>query len=345
MLTGYLDSTAREVRYLLGELSEDEAKRFEELCFTDDRIFEELLVAEGEVIDAYVNESLPAPGRRHLEKRLNKSQRLRDRLAFARTFAGAVPDIQLEELPVAPAELPSRNASPPIASLAWWRRLFTDSPERRPTWTMALAACVIFVLLGGAIVIVQSVRLSRESQRLVAERTAIERERETLARISAEQNTRLEASASEFEAQQRRLAEARAQLEELQQRASQMERDRGDQPKAGTPTMAALILYAGSVRSGEGPAEVKITPGTSQLSLGLVLETADYRSYDVVIKDAQKKEAFSRKGMRLRLGKTLSLIVPTTQLKPGTYDVAVRGVASSGATEHLRTYQFRVISE
>lgn len=344
-MTGYLDSAAREVRYLLGELSEDEAKRFEELCFTDDRVFEELLVAEGEVIDAYVNESLPTPGREHLEKRLKKSERLRDRLAFARTFAGAIPDIRLEELPVAPAELPSRNASPPVPSLHWWRRLFTDSPERRPAWTMALAACVIFVLLGGAIVIVQSVRLSRESQRLVAERTAIEREREALARISAEQNIKIEASASELEAQQRRIDGARAQLEELQKRVEQKEREGSDHQKFGLPTMATLILYAGSLRSGDGPAEVKLSPGASQLPLGLFLETADYRTYNVVIKDAQKKEISSKKGLRLNSRKTLFLKVPTTQLKPGTYDVAVSGVASSGVTEHLRTYQFRVIGD
>jgi hypothetical protein len=210
---------------------------------------------------------------------------------------------------------------------------------------MALASCVILVLLGGAAVIVQSVRLRRESQRLESERAAIEREREALTRLSAEQNTRIEVSASELEAQQRRIAEARAQLEELRKRAQQTEREGRDQQKAGTPIMATLILYPGSLRGGDGPTEVKIPPGASQLPLGLVLETADYRSYDVVIKNAQKKEIFPKKGLRLHPRKTLFLKVPTTQLKPGTYYVDVSGVASSGATAHLRTYQFRVISE
>jgi len=81
-LAGYLDTKALEVRYLLGELSEEEEKKFEHRSFVDDRAFEELQIAEGEVIDAYVSERLPAQAQRHLERRLEKSPRLRDRVAF-----------------------------------------------------------------------------------------------------------------------------------------------------------------------------------------------------------------------------------------------------------------------
>lgn len=349
-MAGYLDTTAREVQYLLGELSEDEEKSFEELYFIDDQAFEELQIAEGELIDAYVSERLPARARKHLEQRLKKSPRLRERVAFARTLARAIPDIRLEELPSAPAELQSPNANPPgtlsvVSPVPWWKRFFKDLFDRQPAWTITLASCVIVVLLGGAAVIVQSVRLRRESQRLASERAAIDQEREAMTRLSAEQKTRSEASASKLEAQQRSIAEARAQLEALRKRAQQTEREGIDQQKAGAPAMATLILYAGSLRGGDGPAEVKIPPDASQLPLKLVLETAYYRRYDVVIKNAEEKELFPKNGLKLRPGKTLFLKVPTTYLKPGTYYVDVSGVASSGATKHLRTYQFRVISD
>lgn len=349
-MAGYLDTTAFEVRYLLGELSEEEEKKFENRYFADDRAFEELQIAEGEVIDAYVNEKLPAQARKRLEQYLEKSPRLRDRVAFARTFAGAIPDIRLEELSLAPSEIPSPYADSlvtpaPVLPLPWWKRIFKVSLAWQPAWTMALASCCILVLLGGAGVVVQSVRLRRATQQLASEKAAIEREREALTRLSAEQNTRIEASASELEAQQRRIAEARAQLEELQKRMQQLERDGPDHQRIGSPTMATLILYAGSIRSGGAPIEVKIPPGSSQLPLGIVLETADYRGYGIVIRDAQKKEIFSKKGLRLDLHKTLFLKVPTNQLRPGTYHVEVSGLASSGVAERLRTYQFRVISD
>lgn len=346
-MVGYLDRTALEVRYLLGELSEEEEKSFENRYFADDQAFEELQIAEAEVIDAYVSEGLPAQARLHLEQRLEKSPRLRERVAFARTFAGAIPDIRLEELPVAPQVLPSPRLSPPVIPHSvstfprrrWWQGLFKDSFERQPALTMVMAACVALVLLGGAAVVVQSVRLRRESQRLADERAAIERQREEL----NQQNNKIEQMTSELKAQQSRNAEELAQLEELHQGSKAKEGS--NQQKATTPIMATLFLYAGSLRSGGRPEEVRIPPGTSQLPLGLVLETTDYGSYNVVIKDAQKKEVFGKPGLRLRPGKTLFIRVPTTQLTPGNYTVDVSGVAPSGATEHLRTYQFRVISD
>jgi len=346
-LTGYPDSTALEVRYLLGELSEEEERNFESRYFANDQLFEELQIAESEVIDAYVSDRLPAQARKHLEQRLAKSPRLRERVAFARTFAGAIPDVRLDQLPVGPAELPSPNVNPPVIpspvpTLPSWKGLFKGLFELQPALTIALTACVVLILLGGAAVIVQSVRLRRESQRLVAERAAIEREREELNRIAAEQNTRIAGRTSELEAQQRRNAEESARIEELRQ--SEKQKEGSNQQKSPTPTMATLVLYAGSLRSGGGPEEVKIPPGARELPLKLVLEAADYQSYNVVIKDAQKNEILGKTGLRLRAGKTLFLKVPTTKLTPGNYYVDVSGVASSGP-EHVRSFQFRVISD
>jgi hypothetical protein len=346
-LAGYLDSASLEARYLLGELSGEEEKSFETRYFANDQAFEELQIAESEVIDAYVNERLPAQARKHLEQQLEKSPRLRQRVAFARTFAGAIPDIRLEDLPEASARLPSPNLNPPVipstvTTLQWWKGLFKDLLERQPALTTVMATCVLLVLIGGAAVVVQSVRLRRESQRLVSERAAIEREREELNRIAAEQNTKIEEKASELKAQERHNAEEVARIEELRQTAK--EKEGSNQQKAPPSVMATLFLYAGSLRGSGGPSEVKIAPGASQLPLGLILETADYRSYDVVIKDAQKKDIFAKNGLSLRPGKTLFFKVPTSQLTPGDYSVDVSGIASSG-TEHVRTFQFRVISD
>jgi hypothetical protein len=164
-----------------------------------------------------------------------------------------------------------------------------------------------------------------------------------LNRTAADQNTRIEEKASEIKAQERRNAEIQARLEALEQKLKPKEV--GLQQKATTSSMATLFLYAGSLRGGGGLAEAKIPPGAFYLSLGLILETSDYRSYNVVIKDARKKEVFETNGLSLRAGKTLFLKVPTVKLTPGgDYSVDVSGVASSGIEEHLRTFQFRVIS-
>ena len=349
-MTGYLDSTSLEVRYLLGELSEEEEKSFENRYFANDQAFDELQIAEGEVIDAYVSESLPAQARKHLEQQFARSPRLRTRVAFARSFAGAVPDIRLEDLPDTSAELPSHRLYAPVIPptdatpqrSSRWNNIFNDSFRRQPALTMLMAACVVLVLIGGPTVVVQSVRLRRESQRMATEKAAIERQREELNRIAAEQNSRIEAKESEIKAQELRNAEELARIEELRQTTK--EKEGGNQQKAPHSVMAMLFLSAGSLRSTGGPSEVKIPPSVSHLPLGLVLETADYRSYHVVIKNAQRRGILKKNGLRLRPGsKTLILAVPTGQLTPGNYSVDVSGIASSGVEEHLRTFQFRVI--
>lgn len=345
-MAGYLDSASLEARYLLGELSAEEEKSFEARYFANDEAFEELQIVEGELIDAYVSERLPAQARKHLEQQLEKSPRLRQRVAFARTFARAIPDIRLEELPDASAKLPSPNVSPPVTTsttttFPWWKGLFKDSFARQPASAMVMAACVLLVLLGGSGVVVQSVRLRRESQQLADERAAIARQREELNRLSAEQDQKIERTTADLKAQQSRAAEELARLEEARKKLKQIEEEGRGQQKAVTPTMATLVLSAGSLRGG-APAEVKIPPRASLLPLWVVLESADYRSYNVVIQDARKTTVFEKKGLRLGSGKTLLVKVPTILLTPGSsYSVDVSGLAVSGP-DHLRTFQFRV---
>lgn len=344
-MAGYLDSASIEARYLLGQLSEEEEKSFETRYFANDQAFEELQIAESEIIDAYVSGRLTARARKHLEQQMDKSLRLRQRAAFARTFAEAIPDIGLEELPDA-SRLPTPKVSPPstqstFTTLPWWKNLFKDSFERQPALTVVMAACVLLVLLGGAAVVLQSFRLRRESQQLADERAAIARQREELNQLSAEQDHKIERMTADLKAQQSRNEEELARLEESRKRLKQIAEEGSGQQKAVTPTMATFILFAGSLRGGNPP-EVKITPGASRFPLGLVLETADYRRYSVVIQDAQKAAVFEKKGLSLRPGKTLVVKVPTILLAPGDFSVDVSGVSSSGP-EHVRTFQFRVI--
>lgn len=344
-MAGYLDSASLEARYLLGELSGEEEKSFETRYFANDQAFEELQIAEGEVIDAYVSERLPAQARKHLEQQLEKSPRLRQRVAFARTFAGAIPDIRLEELPGASAERPSPRLETPVLPQptyqrrrSWLDNLFWDS-FKRPALTLVMVACVFVVSLGSWAVV--SVRLRRESQQLADERAAIARQREELNRLSAEQDHKIERMTADLKAQQSRTAEELARLEESRKRLKQIEEEGRGQQKAVTQTMAMLVLSAGSLRGGS-PAEVKIPPGASHLPLGLVLEAADYPRYNVVITDVRQKEVFKKTGLGLRAGKTLFVRVPATRLKPDSYSVDVSGATSSGP-EHIRTFQFRVI--
>ena len=56
------------VRYLLGQLSEEEQEQIEEQYIGDGDFLDQLLVVEDDLIDDYVTGSLPAQDRLHFEQ-------------------------------------------------------------------------------------------------------------------------------------------------------------------------------------------------------------------------------------------------------------------------------------
>jgi hypothetical protein len=83
-------SETKRVRYLLGLSSPAERERIESEYFEDEDAFQGMLTAEDDLIDAYARGELADEERRRFEKSFASSLRGRDRIQFARAFAGAV---------------------------------------------------------------------------------------------------------------------------------------------------------------------------------------------------------------------------------------------------------------
>ena len=110
------------VRYLLGELPDDERERLQDAYFTDDVLFARLLVAEDDLIDAYVRGTLTEAQRRRFEQRFGPSPAQARRLKFARLLQGT-------------ARGPAAKAAAP-------------PPRRAPAWRAVAAAVLLLTLLG-----------------------------------------------------------------------------------------------------------------------------------------------------------------------------------------------------
>jgi anti-sigma factor RsiW len=78
------------MRYLLGDLPEEQANALETQYFADDEFFERLGAGETDLLDEYVRGELTASEREAFEQRLNASASLRARLASARAFAAGL---------------------------------------------------------------------------------------------------------------------------------------------------------------------------------------------------------------------------------------------------------------
>ena len=74
-------------RYLLGQLNDQESRKFEESFFCDDEVFDALMVAEGELIEAYLQDELPDEQRLQFERQLKASPKRRSRVETARLLA------------------------------------------------------------------------------------------------------------------------------------------------------------------------------------------------------------------------------------------------------------------
>jgi anti-sigma factor RsiW len=166
------DSEKLMIRYLLGDVPEDEQIRIEERFFTDDEYFEQLLALEDDLIDDYVNGELTDREREQFEEYFLASPTRRQRVEFAKTFmrAGSLPAL-------AEIAMPGEARPEPVP---WWRTVMVFWRAQGPLRRFALAASVVLAL-GGSWLIVNTMRLRNQVEQLQAE----EFQRDVKAIISA----------------------------------------------------------------------------------------------------------------------------------------------------------------
>jgi hypothetical protein len=120
------------IRYLLGEIPDEERDRFEELYFQDNALHERLQALEEELVDSYVRGKLEGDRRRRFEQRYLATAEGRERVAFAQTLTEYI------------SKTPPKNQS---AWHPWWGSLLTLFQSRSPAFRIALAAAALVILL------------------------------------------------------------------------------------------------------------------------------------------------------------------------------------------------------
>ena len=191
-------SETRRLRYLLGKSSPAEREHIESEYFEDEDAFQEMLTAEDDLIDAYARGELTDEERQGFEKSLVSLFRKRDRVQFARAFAGAVSATRSVE-----TKLPGT-----------WLDNFKTFQAPGLLRVATIAAVIVFVAVLAW---------------LVSDRRRMTNELRELRAESAELSKRTEALQRNSETERTRTAEIAAQLADLQ---AQPEKPRP--PKRGT---------------------------------------------------------------------------------------------------------------
>lgn len=303
-----------------------------------DQDFEDIEIAEEELIDAYVHNELAADERKLVEKGLRRSPQLVARLHFARMLVKASSSAREFVSPPVESEILTDRAQAEPVKIPWWKGFFSAPLVPRPAFRVALAVCVIFVLVGGVALIVGWMKLRDDSNRLARERAAVEQQRLELEKRLAAQQLSSEQLAAELqkERQQREAAERLFADLKLQQKPN----DQSD-PSA-ISNFASIVLLPGT--RGSAANVLPVSPAASEIRLGLSLESAEYRRYQVAIQDVLGKAIVQPivRARHNRSGPILSIRVPARRLPKGDYQIHVSGVTSSGALEPVEDYVLRI---
>ena len=134
-------------RYLLGELAEENQRQLEESLLTNNELFEELLIAEDELVDEYAAGLLDEPGRERFEKHFLSTPERNQKLRFARAFKKHIASATARESPAS-----TDDDSQPSS---WKRWLPTFLHTRNPVLSFSLATALLLVPIAGLWLIIQ----------------------------------------------------------------------------------------------------------------------------------------------------------------------------------------------
>jgi hypothetical protein len=335
-------------QYLLGTLRPDDAMLLEENFFVDDPTFEEIEIAEDELVDAYVRQELSENERLRFEQNLGQLPRVEERIKFARalvltTVVGSQPtdatgldsaeslssnDLSKEEPATAENIF---SVTPGETTRRGWRELLASwfVPQR----VAALSAAMV-LLVAMSFLFVDWLRLRRESQRLIAEREEVQRQKDAIAGRDENERRQLAQQAEAAEAQKATL------MEELERLRSQ----------TGAPQPAiALLLFPGGSRGSGSESDLHLPPNPTTVRLRLALESDNYPHYGAVVNDVDG--VVITKKSNLNSSNYKSTKVVTLQLsskalsKRGNYTVTLNGIRPPNPEEFVGSYSFRTTAQ
>jgi hypothetical protein len=315
-----MEKEAVEMQYLLGKLSAGETARLEESYFADDSIFDEIETAEDELVDAYARGSLSSEDRKRFEQKLLSSERLAERIEFAKLLSKSASSQLVGHEP---------------AKARWWESLFDFSFTRNPAIRGAVAG--IFLVVLGVPAAIVWMRLRHESTRLNTERAAIEQQNQQLAQQLADQQLKTKQLTAD-------LQNSKEQEDRFQRQVQDVKEQLARTNVQGTAP-ASILLFSNFLR-GTGERDVlRVPSASSTIQLKLALDTDDYISYRATIKTPDNRDILKKPGLkpsRSSKERIIILQIPSRLLSSGEYVVSVSGRAPSGTYEPIADYPVRV---
>ena len=324
------------VRYLLGDLSEEEQIQLEKECLADDEAFERLLMLESELNDAYVRGELSGRDRQLFERSVLGSPRRRQRVEFAQALKRCVSEASVASMSGPALGRESRVRWLPSFALRAGRHSQPANerpqfPDKRRVLLWSSAAAVVLAAFVGSWLVVEAWRLRGELAGTQAEQARLQGDVQRL----HQQVEQHRGHSDQLAAALRREQEGARQAEELsrQQRRPEIR-------------IASAVLVGGLVRGGTEATRVAVPPRVERLELYIDLEASDDGRYHAVLRTPEGEEVWSHAALMARqtsVGKAVVVQLPARVITRHAYVLTLRRVTEKGTLEDVGEYYFRIL--
>jgi hypothetical protein len=328
-------------RYLLGAATEEECVEVEERFLRDAEYLKQLRALECELMDDYARGEMPASERRSFERRALASPQGRQQVARARKLHAQLDRVATEERDA----YEGREAAPLIAGPreSLWEKLRSRLFTPAPALQYGMATAALLLLLGG-LWLLREARLSQQQiAQLNGERDSLRQSEKNLQERLAAQRGEGQRLASQLENEQRRLAAERLRNAQIQQKMQEIS-DQAPAPPIPKGDFVELALASGIERNTGDPRRLRIPMGVSRVKLQLELDPSiNHRSYRVELNTAGGAQVWVRGGLtaqRADWGRFITLILPTSVLQAGEYELILSGLTDERKSEVAGYYYF-----
>ncbi len=308
---------SEETDFLLGKLTEHDQELIEKGYFNDAGSFEELLIAESELFDAYAAGRLSADDNERFESRLMTTPKQRDRAAFADALA----------------EYALRSSGAEKETLiSKWKSGILQLFSIKPLLSYSLSTAALLLLaVAGSWWMSSGPTAQRRTDVAVSIPPGISDDRILEVNSPPDfSDMPAEESSDERVAQPARNDRKAKALPSASPRA----------PRGLSQVISTIVLTPGSVRD-NGRAKVFVLPkATTRVDLKLEYDEFDHESYYAVVETADGQQVWRGKA-RYKDG-IVSVDIPSNRITVGDYIVSLKGLSQMKTYDTVADYSFTV---
>lgn len=300
------------MRYLLGELSEEEQSRLEERYFADPAFFHAVRARRDDLIDAYLRGELSPHERERFETHLMASPHLRERVEFARALIETVDHTARQ------AAILIREPAPVV----WWKWLLAPLVS----YPRAITATVVLVIIGiGAWLVIRITHVPIQVARQDANQAAPGRPASIDSNINKSAGHVPPSAEQQPDTEDKRSGKPRAPASKAELK------------------IATFALTTGLVRDAAETKILAIPRDVDLVQLNLEVERNGYRGYRAALRTPEGAEIWTKeiKNQPPKLNQTVVLRLPASLFKNADYILSLSGLTAENKVVDAGKYYFR----